>query len=165
MEFERDILDAPLETRDRLVLDTMRLVYRELQKRPHWYPGYGMAQATASRAALLGDWMSLVYGVRDKVEGTTIFNDEISRSDWPDIPACLVLGVQAFLERKAPREPPPQLAVETWKLVCSMLTVSLLDERQHLMEGYLGDFIKRQRKVGLIGPAFDPVAVMRQEAA
>lgn len=163
MGFEKDILDAPLETRDQLVLDTMRLVYRTLEKRPHWYPGYGMAMGKAKRAALLGDWMSLVNGVRYEIESAIVFDEEISRSDWPDIPACLVLGVQAFIERKAPREPPPPLAVETWKMVCSMLGMGLIDERKQLMGGYLEDFIKRQREATLIGPAFDPGSMVHKE--
>jgi hypothetical protein len=165
MEVERDIPDAPLETRDRLVLETMQTVYRELKRRPYWYPGYGLAQIDGCRERQLQEWMILVNSVRWEVESATLFNDEIPRSDWPDVPACLALGLQAFLERKIPKEPPPPLLVETWKLVCSFLTMGLIQERQQLMEGYLEDFIKRHKADNRIGPAFHPEHVVRTGAA
>lgn len=165
MEVERDIPDAPLETRDRLVLQTMQNVYRELKSRPHWYEGFGIAEAKRSRGELLEDWTILVNSVRWEVESATLFNVDIPRSDWPDIPACLVLGIQALLEGKIPKEPPPPLAVETWKIVCCFLVMELIEERQQLMSGYLEDFIKRHKRDNRIGPAFHPEQVVRTEAA
>lgn len=165
MEVERDILGARMETRDRLVLETMRNVYQELERRPHWWPGAGIPQIKGYRERLLGDWKLLVDSVREEVESATVFNVEIERSDWPDIPTCLVLGLQAFLEGKAPKEAPPFPVVETWKLVCSFLTLDLVEQRQHMMSGYLEDFITRHKAENRIGPAFHPGKIVPPEGA
>jgi hypothetical protein len=155
MEVERDNPDAPLAHGDRLMLETMQNVYRQLERRPRWSAGEGITRDGCSREEILQDWMRLVRDVREEVESATIFNDEISVSDWPDISTCLILGTQAFLEGKAPTTPPSTGVVETWKLVCRFLIMDLIEQRQLLMQGYLKDFIKRQKANNRIGPAFD----------
>ena len=165
MEVERDIPDAPLAARDRLVLQTMQNVYQELQRRPNWYRGFGILQIKGYRECLLKDWKLLVNNVQEEVDSATLFNVEIERSDWPDVPACLVLGLQAFLDGKAPKEVPPPTVVDTWKLVCSFLTLELMEQRQQLMSGYLEDLIKRHKADNRIGPAFHPEHVVRPEGA
>lgn len=156
MEQERDIHDAPLETRDQLVLKAMQTMYRELKRRPYWYPGYGLAHGDCTRADLLQDWMVLANTVRWEIDEITALDDSIPKSDWPDVPACLLLGLRAFLERSPPRVAPDPLVVETWKLACCFLTMGLIEERQQLMGGYLSDFIHRARSTGRMGPVFDP---------
>lgn len=165
MEVERDTPDAPLETRERLVLETMQHCYRLLELRPHWSPGHGIAKGDLTWEELLDDWMILVSDVRREVETETIFSDEVPRADWPDIPACLVLATQVFLEGKMPTRPPSPAAVETWKMVSLFLAMGLIEERRQLMGGYLKDFIKRHKADDRIGPAFRPEQVIHPEAS
>lgn len=159
MEVEGDNPNAPLSTRDRLMLETIQHVFRQLEGRSHWAAFKGVTKDGFNREALLKDWMTMVNEVRDEVESVTIFNDEISRSEWPDVPVCLVLGTQAFLAGELPTTPPSSVEIETWKIFCSFLTIDLIEQRQQLMDGYLKDFIKRQNANYRIGPAFDPVLI------
>jgi len=156
MEVEGDNPNATLSTRDRLMLETIQHVFRQMERRSHWAAFQGVTKDGFNREALLKDWMTMVHEVRDEVESVTIFNDEIETSDWPDIPVCLVLGTQAFLAGKEPTTPPSAVEVETWKMFSSFLAMDLIEQRQQLMAGYLEDFIKRQNANYRIGPAFDP---------
>ena len=165
MEVERDTPDGPLETRDRLVLEAMQHFYRLLELRPHWSSGSGLVRGDLTWKELLDDWMILVSDVRREVETATIFNDEIPRADWPDIPTCLVLATQAFLEGELPTRPPPQVTVETWQMVSRFLAMGLIEERRDVMGRYLEDYIKRHKADGRIGPAFHPEQVIPQETS
>ena len=165
MEVGCDTPDGPLATRDRLVLETIRHFYRLLEHRPHWSSGRGFSRGDLTWEELLEDWMILVNDVRREVESVTIFDDELAHADWPDIPACLVLATQAFLEGKMPTRPPPPVAVETWRMVSRFLAMGLIEERRDLMDRYLEDFIKRHKGDSRIGPAFHPDRVIRPEAS
>jgi hypothetical protein len=165
MEVECGAPDGPLGTRDRLVLEAMQHCYRLLELRAHWSSGHGIAKRDFTWEELLEDWMILVSDVRREVETATIFNDEIPRADWPDIPACLVLATQAFLEGEMPTRPPPPVAVETWQMVSRFLAMGLIEERRDLMGRYLEGYIKRHKADGRIGPAFHPEQVPPQETS